>query len=95
MASSLLPFGIDVPELDVRIQLDEVKEEAMRTVCRIGLDTAKNVFQVHALDASGCTVVTRRLRRSQVLAWFHAGTLRAAHASLQQMPSVAERADRT
>lgn len=40
------------------------------TVCRIGLDTAKNVFQVHALDASGRKVTTRRLRRTQVLEWF-------------------------
>lgn len=42
----------------------------MNTVCRIGLDTAKNVFQVHALDASGRKVATRRLRRTQVLDWF-------------------------
>jgi len=42
----------------------------MNTVCRIGLDTAKNVFQVHALDADGRTVATRRLRRTQVLDWF-------------------------
>lgn len=42
----------------------------MNTVCRIGLDTAKNVFQVHALDAAGCKVVTRRLRRAQLLEWF-------------------------
>jgi len=70
MASSLLPFGIDVPELCLRTQLDEVKEEAMTPVCRIGLDTAKNVFQVHALDGSGREVATRRLRRTQVLEWF-------------------------
>ncbi|MDZ7829169.1 MAG: IS110 family transposase [Halofilum sp. (in: g-proteobacteria)] len=42
----------------------------MKTVSRIGLDTAKNVFQVHAVDVSGETVTTRRLRRSQVLSWF-------------------------
>ena len=42
----------------------------MNTVCRIGLDTAKNVFQAHTLDASGRKVATRRLRRTQVLAWF-------------------------
>jgi len=42
----------------------------MNTVCRIGLDTAKNVFQVHALDAAGRKVATRRLRRTQVLDWF-------------------------
>jgi transposase len=42
----------------------------MNTVCRIGLDTAKNVFQVHAVDASGRRVARRRLRRTQVLDWF-------------------------
>jgi len=42
----------------------------MNTVCRIGLDTAKNVFQVHGLDASGRKVVTRRLRRQKLLDWF-------------------------
>ena len=42
----------------------------MNTVCRIGLDTAKNVLQVHALDEAGRTVITRRLRRTQVLGWF-------------------------
>jgi len=33
----------------------------------IGLDLAKSVFQVHGVDAVGRTVLTRRLRRSQVL----------------------------
>ena len=42
----------------------------MSTVSRIGLDTAKNVLQVHAVDVSGQVVVTRRLRRGQVLEWF-------------------------
>ena len=42
----------------------------MNTVCRIGLGTAKNVFQAHTLDASGRTVANRRLRRTQVLNWF-------------------------
>lgn len=42
----------------------------MTTVSRIGLDTAKNVLQVHAVDVSGKAVTTRRLRRSQVLEWF-------------------------
>ncbi|HHX89643.1 MAG TPA: IS110 family transposase [Paracoccus sp.] len=36
----------------------------------IGLDLAKNVFQVHAVDALGTIVVRRQLRRSQVLAFF-------------------------
>ena len=42
----------------------------MTTVSRIGLDTAKNVLQVHAVDAAGAVVTSRRLRRGQVLGWF-------------------------
>jgi transposase len=36
----------------------------------IGLDIAKSVFQVHGEDPSGKIVVQKRLRRSQVLAFF-------------------------
>src|SRR5436190_17942112 len=36
----------------------------------IGLDLAKNVFQVAGLDASGRTVLRRQLRRAEVLRFF-------------------------
>jgi transposase len=36
----------------------------------IGLDLAKHVFQVHGVDAQGTTVLRKRLRRGQVLAFF-------------------------
>jgi len=39
-------------------------------VSTIGLDIAKNVFQVHGVDEAGALVVARRLRRGQVLAFF-------------------------
>jgi transposase len=42
----------------------------MKEVTTIGLDLAKNVFQVHGVDHAGTVVVRRALRRSQVLAWF-------------------------
>ena len=42
----------------------------MRKVTTIGLDLAKNVFQVHGVDASGKTVIRRQLRRRQVLPFF-------------------------
>lgn len=42
----------------------------MSEVTTIGLDLAKNVFQVHGIDASGQVVVRRQLRRSQVLSFF-------------------------
>lgn len=36
----------------------------------IGLDLAKNVFQVHGVDAGGCVVFRKKLRRSKVLRFF-------------------------
>jgi len=39
-------------------------------VTTIGLDLAKHWFQVHGVDASGQSVVRRKLRRSEVLAFF-------------------------
>jgi transposase len=39
-------------------------------VSTIGLDIAKNIFQVHGVDASGEVVVRRRLRRGLVLGFF-------------------------
>ena len=41
-------------------------------VTTIGLDIAKNVFQVHGIDAAEKVIVRKRLRRSQVLAFFKA-----------------------
>ena len=41
-------------------------------ITTIGLDIAKNVFQVHGIDAVENVVVRKRLRRSQVLAFFQA-----------------------
>jgi hypothetical protein len=39
-------------------------------VSTIGIDLAKNVFQVHGLDAHGKVVLVRQLRRKQVLDFF-------------------------
>ena len=41
-------------------------------VTTIGLDIAKNVFQVHGIDAAEKVVVRRQLRRRQVLEFFKA-----------------------
>ena len=41
-------------------------------ITTIGLDIAKNVFQVHGIDANETAVVRKQLRRSQVLAFFKA-----------------------
>jgi hypothetical protein len=39
-------------------------------VTRVGLDLAKRVFQVHAVDASGEIVVARKLARSRLVGSF-------------------------
>jgi transposase len=46
------------------------REPSMGDITTVGLDLAKNVFQVHAVDEAGNVVVRKRLRRSQVLAFF-------------------------
>src|SRR5262249_25969098 len=46
------------------------REPSMSEVTPIGLDLAKHVFQVHGIDAQGATVLRKRLRRGQVLAFF-------------------------
>jgi len=40
------------------------------SVTMIGLDTAKSVFQVHAVDAAGQVVTRRKLRRNELIAFF-------------------------
>ena len=39
-------------------------------ITTIGIDIAKNVFQVHGVDEQGLVVLTKQLRRGQVLAFF-------------------------
>lgn len=42
----------------------------MKGITTVGLDLAKNVFQVHAADADGAVLVRRQVRRAQVLLFF-------------------------
>lgn len=42
----------------------------METIATIGLDLAKNVFQVHCVDGVGNVVIRRQPRRSEVLKFF-------------------------
>jgi len=44
--------------------------ENLARVTRVGLDLAKNVFQVHCVDAKGEVMVARKLRRGDVLEFF-------------------------
>jgi transposase len=42
----------------------------LSTVTTIGLDIAKNVFQVHGVDAAGAVVAVKSVRRAQLLIFF-------------------------
>lgn len=42
----------------------------MTLITTIGLDTAKQVFQLHGVDNEGTTILRRQLRRSEVLKFF-------------------------
>jgi transposase len=46
------------------------REPSMGEITTVGLDLAKNVFQVHAVDEAGAVVERKRLRRGQVLGFF-------------------------
>jgi len=41
----------------------------MSKIIRVGVDLAKNVIQVHAVDAAGKVVMNRALKRDKFLAW--------------------------
>ena len=44
----------------------------LRSVTTVGLDLAKHVFQIHAVDADGRIVIATALRRKDVLSFFEA-----------------------
>jgi transposase len=45
-------------------------DHSMDIIATIGLDLAKSVFQIHAIDSSGDVIVRRALRRAQLLDFF-------------------------
>src|SRR5688572_399821 len=53
----------------VKQPLKRMGAPAMK-ITTIGIDLAKNVFQVHAVDERGKAVLRKRLRRDQVTAFF-------------------------
>lgn len=40
------------------------------TITTVGIDLAKNVFQVHGIDEHGKAVLKKQLRRDQMAAFF-------------------------
>jgi transposase len=66
MDSSSSLNGIAMCQAGYSTTSKEEKESAME-ITRVGIDIAKNVFQVHGVDASGTAIWTRQLRRNQFL----------------------------
>ena len=56
-------IGISVPKCG-SVRPTEKEPHAM-SISMIGLDTAKSVFQVHAVDQTGKIEIRRKLRRSE------------------------------
>jgi transposase len=61
------PDGIAVPRWCVATSLGEPSVEHPT---RVFIDTSKNLFQLHGVDAAEKVVVRRRLRRPEMLAYF-------------------------
>src|SRR5579864_6566404 len=61
--------GIDVPKWKCRLPLIRMGASTMK-ITTIGIDLAKNVFQVHGIDERGKAVLRKQLRRRQVAVFF-------------------------
>ena len=61
--------GIEVPKWKCLQPLEPEGASAMK-ITTVGIDLAKNLFQVHAVDTEGRAVAQVRLRRAQVLDYF-------------------------
>ena len=47
----------------------EITRVLFALIVRVGVDLAKNVIQVHAVDRTGRRVVSRAIKREQFLNW--------------------------
>ena len=61
--------GISVP-IWVAVMQTRAKDPSSIEISTIGLDLAKNVFQVHGISATGEVVIRKALRRSQMSPFF-------------------------
>lgn len=68
--------GVDGPCSDFFVRMWSLlkrshrEKPSMEKLTTIGLDLAKNVFQVHGINTAGKVVVRRQLRRGEVLGFF-------------------------
>ena len=58
----------------------------MGEVSTIGLDIAKNLFQIHGVDADGTVVIRKRVSRARVLRGWMVGLLADIGAHPQSSP---------
>ena len=69
-----------------------IGKPSMKSFIRIGIDLAKNFFQVHAIEREGAPAVTRKLSRGKVLGFFRAsGALPRGHGGLRLVPLLGAR----
>ena len=66
----------------------------MGNVTTIGLDIAKNVFQVHGVDADGAAVVRQRLTRGRMLKFFAKLPMSGRHRGVRNLALLGARACR-
>src|SRR5215211_4700652 len=66
--------GVDGPRRHrcarMRSLRSHTREPSMNEISRIGIDTSKNVFQLHGVDAVEQPVLRKKLRRRAVLPFF-------------------------
>src|SRR3954451_6955979 len=62
------PNGINVPKCG--LSEPATREPPAMSISMIGLDTAKSVFQIHAVNEAGKVESKRKLRRSELIAFF-------------------------
>ena len=63
-------------------------------ITTIGIDLAKEIFQIHGVDAHGKAVLRKQLRRSKMAKFFaNLGALPDWHGSLRQFTPLGEKAE--
>src|SRR5919202_4334287 len=62
------PDGIDVPRCGRHEPA--TREPSAMSITMIGIDTAKSVFQLHGIDATGKVHLKRKLRRAELVTFF-------------------------
>src|SRR5437016_10198678 len=71
---TLVVDGVDGPLRHrcarMRLLKSQTREPSVNQIIRIGMDTSKHIFQLHGVDAAERPVLRRKLRRSEVLAFF-------------------------